>query len=167
MEYENPEDFTYHIGIVPTSISVLFGVVLFVPLMIKFAIKCFGHSESKVPLVHGIGIYSYSFSSFLISSLLCGAIPVQGVQWILILYSAVTSIVFVITTYWAELSTTMVARRRLVVVGLICVVQFVLLMIFKLYFFKHVSPFAHKSVSPPALSTQETVVAPTNSTGGN
>ena len=122
MEYENPEHFTYHFGIVPTSIGVLFGVVLFVPLMIKFSIKFFGHSESKVPLVHGIGIYSYSFSSFVIASLLCGAIPVEGVQWILILYSAVTSVVFVITTYWAELSTTMVARRRFIVVGLVCAV---------------------------------------------
>lgn len=74
-----------------------------------------------MPLVHGIGIYSYSFSSFLVSSLLCGAIPVDAVQWVLIVYSMGTSIMFVISTYWAELSTTMEARRRFVVVCLICI----------------------------------------------
>ena len=79
LEYEDPKDFTYKFSIVPTSISVLFGIVLFVPLAIRMSIKFFGHAEPTVPLVHGIGIYSYSFSSFLVASLLCGAIPVQWV----------------------------------------------------------------------------------------
>lgn len=102
--------------------SLLFGIVLFVPLTINLIIKFFGHSEAKVPLIHGIGIYSYSFSSFLIASLLCGAIPVEWVQWLLIIYSASTSIMFVISVYWAELSSTMESRRRMIVVGGICAV---------------------------------------------
>jgi hypothetical protein len=119
---ETPADveFTYVFNFVPTAISILFGIVIAVPLGIRLAIKFFGYKDPTVPLIHGIGIYSYSFSSFLVSSLLCGAIPVDGIQWILIMYSASTSILFVISTYWAELSTTMEARRRFVVVSAIC-----------------------------------------------
>jgi len=142
LEFEDPADFTYTFGIVPTSISVLFGIVIFVPLGIRLAIKLFGYAEPKVPLIHGIGIYSYSFSSFLVASLLCGAIPVEWVQWLLIIYSASTSIMFVISVYWAELSSTLESRRRAIVVGVICMVQVALLLIFKLYFFKHVSAVA-------------------------
>ena len=79
LEFEDPSKFTYTFSIVPTSITVLFGVVVIVPVGIRLAIKFFGHTEPSVPLIHGIGIYSYSLSSFLIASLLCGAIPVEGI----------------------------------------------------------------------------------------
>jgi len=107
LEFENSEDFTYTFTFVPLAISVLFGIVILVPLGIRIAIKFFGYKEASVPLVHGIGMYAYSFSSFLISSLLCGAIPVDWVQWVLIIYSASTSIMFITSVYWAELSTTL------------------------------------------------------------
>ena len=139
-EYDDPESFTYTFSIVPVSITVLLLAVLGVPIALRIVIKLFGHAEPTVPLLHGIGIYCYSFSSFVITSLLCGAIPVNFVQWLLIFYSAATSLTFIISTYWAELSNTLESRRRMFVIAGLCGVQLVLLLIFKLYFFKHVSP---------------------------
>ena len=92
-----------------------------------------------MPTLSGIGIYAYSFSSFLVSSILCGFIQNNFVQWILIIYSAMTSIMFLVATYWADLSTTLDSQKRIVVIIGICVTQLTLLLIFKLYFFKHVS----------------------------
>jgi hypothetical protein len=119
---------------------------------IKGIVACIGENASSIPVLHGIGIYSYSFSSFLISSLLCGAIPVDWVQWTLIGYSALTSIMFLVSTYWADLSTQLSSRRRMMVIAGICAVQLSLLLVFKLYFFHHVSP-KHDKATPAAKST--------------
>lgn len=103
-ETEDKSKFSYAFKIVPISISVLFGVVIGVPLGLRLFIKFFGDKETTVPVVHGVGIYSYSFSSFLISSTLCGIIPVSAIQWILIAYSGLTSCMFLVATYWADLN---------------------------------------------------------------
>ena len=139
LEYDDPKDFTYTFSIVPISISVLFGLSIGLPFALMMVVKCFGSTESTVPVLHGVGIYAYSFSSFLVASLLCGAIPVEFVQWILIIYSAITSCLFIISTYWADLSTTLDSKKRAIVIAGICITQLTLLLIFKLYFFKHVS----------------------------
>jgi hypothetical protein len=99
---------------------VLFGIGIGLPLGIKMVVQCFGHQQSSVPTLTGIGIYAYSFSSFLISSILCGFIPNNVVQWVLIIYSALTSIMFLVATYWADLSTTLDSQKRIIVVLGIC-----------------------------------------------
>lgn len=144
-EYADPsKHFTYTFNIVPVSISILFGVGIGLPVALKVVIKFFGNgNDTSVPILHGIGIYAYSFSSFLFASLMCGAIPNEFIHWVLIIYSAVTSILFIISTYWADLSNTLDSRKRMLVIGGICAVQFTLLLIFKLYFFKHVAPPEH------------------------
>ena len=132
---EDKKQFTYVFRFVPTAITVLFGVVTLVPLGIQFFVKLFGHRELEVPLIHGIGIYSYSLSSFLIASILCGFFTAGWVQWLLIVYSMCTSIMFISSVYWAELSMCLVSNKRSIIVGLVCAVQVTLLLIFKLYFF--------------------------------
>ena len=76
LEIEDKSKFSYTFHIVPISISVLFGLAIGLPLGLRLFIKFFGDKETTVPICHGIGIYSYSFSSFLVSSILCGIIPV-------------------------------------------------------------------------------------------
>jgi len=139
LEIEDKTKFRYTFHIVPIATSVLFGLAIGLPLALRFVVKVFGDKESTVPVLHGVGIYAYSFSSFLVSSLLCGVIPVGWVQWLLILYSGGTSVAFLVAVYWADLSATLDARKRAFVVGGIAVSQIVLLLIFRLYFFEHVS----------------------------
>lgn len=88
-----------------------------------------------------VGIYGYSFTSFLVTALLC-AVPIQTLQWIAIIYSAVTSAGFLMITMWNDLNSEANAvdpKKRLIIIALICGVQVAFLLIFKLYFFKNVS----------------------------
>ena len=121
LETDDKKDFSYTFHIIPISISVLFGIVIGLPMALRLFIKFFGDKETTVPVVHGIGIYSYSFSSFLVSSALCGIIPVSWIQWILILYSGLTSCMFLVATYWADLNETLDARKRAFAVGAIVI----------------------------------------------
>ena len=121
-EYDDPNDFQYTFHIVPVSISVLFGIGVGLPTALRLVVNFFGSQQSTVPLLNGIGIYCYSFSSFLVSSLLCGAIPIGPIQTLLIIYSAITSVMFLVSTYWADLSTTLESKMRTLVIGGICAV---------------------------------------------
>jgi hypothetical protein len=116
MEFDDKSEFTYTFKVIPIAICVLFGVSIGLPLIIKLLVKLLGDKQSEVPLINAIGIYAYSFSSFLITCTLCGFITNQIVQWVLIIYSLVTSIMFLVLTYWADLSTTLASRTRLFVV---------------------------------------------------
>jgi heme/copper-type cytochrome/quinol oxidase subunit 4 len=84
-----------------------------------------------------VGIYGYSFTSFLVTGFVC-AVPISGLQWALIGYSALTSTGFLMVTFWNDLKETLDPKKRLVVIAFICAVQIVFLLIFKLYFFYHV-----------------------------
>ena len=117
LEMEDPDQFTYTFHIIPVSASVLFGIGIGLPMAIRMVVTWFGHTASTVPILTGVGIYAYSFSSFLISSILCGFIPNNAVQWILIIYSALTSIMFLVATYWADLSTTLDSQKRIIVIN--------------------------------------------------
>lgn len=133
LETDDKTKFSYTFNIVPISISVLFGIVIGLPLGLRLFVKFFGDKETTVPVLHGVGIYSYSFSSFLISSALCGIIAIPWIQWILIVYSGLTSCMFLVATYWADLNQTLDARKRAIACGIIVAVQITLLLIFKLY----------------------------------
>ena len=73
-------EFKYEFNMIPVSASILFGLAIGIPLGIKMVILALGEGgESSVNLLHGVGIYAYSYSSFLISAFLCGIIHVQWV----------------------------------------------------------------------------------------
>ena len=82
----------------PDSTRVIYPLAVLLPFGMKVLMRMAGSEASLVELV---GIYAYSFISFLPACLLC-AIPVQGVQVVAILYAAVTSIGFLFVTYFQE-----------------------------------------------------------------
>jgi len=84
-----------------------------------------------------VGIYGYSFSSFVLVCLFC-AIPIDWLQWLLITYAALTSLSFLILTYWEDFKTSLEPKYRWAIIAFLCTVQLTLLILFKLYFFKHV-----------------------------
>jgi hypothetical protein len=88
-----------------------------------------------------VGIYGYSYTSFLVTAILF-AIPVTALQWILLTYSAVTSAGFLAATFWKDLqseSNSLNVKQRAVVIGLMAAVQIGFLLLFKFYFFANVS----------------------------
>ena len=76
-----PKDFSYNYNLIPAAAAVLYGVGIGLPLLIKCLVNTYGDSNHATPLVHGVGIYAYSFSSFLVTVLLC-TIPVDWLQWL-------------------------------------------------------------------------------------
>ena len=80
-----------------------------------------------------MGIFGYSFASFLIPILIC-SIPVSWLQWLIIGYSAVASSVFLIAGYWQDLAKNLEGKKRWIVIAFLCAVQLTLLLTFKLYF---------------------------------
>ena len=116
---------------------MLYGVGLGLPLLIKCLVNTYGMSPNPTPLVHAVGIYGYSFTSFIITTLLC-AIPSDWLQWLLISYSAITSLSFLILTYWEDFKTSLEPKYRWAIIFVMCAVQLTLLILFKVYFFKHV-----------------------------
>ena len=98
-EGEEIAEFEYNYHLIPTAMFVLYGVGLGLPLLVKCLINTYGFAENPTPLVNAVGIYGYSFSSFIITCLLC-SIPSDGLQWLLITYSAVTSLTFLMSAYW-------------------------------------------------------------------
>jgi len=76
---DDKEQFTYTFNICPIAITVLATIGIGLPIALRLAIACFGTGSSSVPILHGVGIYGYSFSSFIVTSLLCGAIAVDAI----------------------------------------------------------------------------------------
>jgi len=66
----------------------------------------------------------------------------------------VSSIAFLVLTYWADLSTTLASKTRMFVVGFIVLCQIALLLVFKLYFFKHVSAGGHADIDVEGEGTE-------------
>jgi len=116
---------------------VLYGVGLGLPLLVKCLVNTYATAPNPTPLVNAVGIYGYSFSSFIFVALLC-AIPVDWLQWLLISYGALTSLSFLILTYWEDFKTSLEPKYRWAIIALLCAVQLCLLVLFKVYFFNHV-----------------------------
>jgi hypothetical protein len=58
--------------VIPFAAGVLYGNGLGLPLLISSLLKWFGNNvQEGTPVVSAIGIYGYSFSSFLLVSMLC------------------------------------------------------------------------------------------------
>ena len=91
---------------IPVAAIVLYGVGVGLPCAIRGLINLYGTNETNTPLVTTIGIYGYSFSSFVITTLLC-AIPLSWLQWLLILYSSVTAFGLVARSYWDDLQSSL------------------------------------------------------------
>ena len=64
--------FTYQLTVFPIAFGCLFGICFGLPIGIYYFVKCFGDRESTVTVMYGIGMYSYSFTAFLLSTLICG-----------------------------------------------------------------------------------------------
>lgn len=71
------KDFEYNFTVIPIAAGIIYGVGVGLPLLIHSTQKWFGNNvRPPTPLTSSIGIYAYSFSSFMVVTVLC-AIPVN------------------------------------------------------------------------------------------
>ena len=129
--------FTYNYNFVPIAATVIYSIGLGLPLGLKLLMRLLGNEFFNGTFLELVGIYGYSFTSFIIPALLC-LIPVQFLQWLFIGYSAVTSTGFLLATMWHGL-TEVPPRTRLIVIAAVSGVQVGFLLIFKMYFFQNIS----------------------------
>lgn len=135
---EEGKDFEYNFRLIPVAALILYGVGIGLPCFLKFMLNLYGTSEEPAkPIVTTVGIYGYSFSSFIITTLIC-AIPIEWLQWLAIAYSAIASGSFLIRMYWEDFKQNLDGKIRWVAILILCLVQLTLLLVFKLFFFKHI-----------------------------
>lgn len=73
------KEFEYNFTVIPFSAGVIYGVGLGLPTIVHSCQKWFGSGvrQARVtPLTSAIGIYGYSFSSFIVVTILC-SIPIN------------------------------------------------------------------------------------------
>jgi hypothetical protein len=104
------------------------------PLLFCGALKFIGDSISYF---YVICIYGYSFTCFIPVMLICSC-GVGFIQWIFLLYGSINSTMFVVINFWKELQK-YEQKKKFGLLGLIIVVQFILLLVLKLYFFDNFS----------------------------
>ena len=79
--------FSYSFKTVPVATSVIYGIGIGLPLLIKLILNLYGTGDPAtrtVTTVQSIGIYCYGFTSLIIVTVLCGFIPYSIAHWILI-----------------------------------------------------------------------------------
>jgi hypothetical protein len=73
---ESEKEFTYNFRFVPVAFFVIYGVGIGLPALMKVVLRVYGENKDPTPAAVAVGIYGYSFASFLVPVILC-AIPVQ------------------------------------------------------------------------------------------
>ena len=118
---EEVEDFEYNFKLIPIAAMVMYGVGIGLPLLLKFILNLYGTAidEPTTPLITTVGIYGYSFSSFVFTTLIC-AVPIDWLQWIAIAYSAIASGSFLIRMYWEDFKKNLDGKLRWIAILLLC-----------------------------------------------
>ena len=119
---------------VPIAGSLIYIIGFGLPLLLYFGTRIFGE---KIPYFTIVCIYGYSFTCFIPVMLICSC-GVGFIQWIFLLYGSINSTMFVVINFWKELQK-YEQKKKFGLLGLIIVVQFVLLLVLKLYFFDNFS----------------------------
>ncbi len=134
---------------VPIAGSLIYIIGFCFPLLLYFGMRIFGE---KIPYFTIVCIYGYSFTCFIPVMLICSC-GIGFIQWIFLLYGSINSTMFVVINFWKELQKCE-QKKKYGLIGLIIVVQVVLFLVFKLYFFDNFSTSESPSPSNPNKPTK-------------
>ena len=70
------EEFSYHFKVVPIAATILFSIGIALPLVMKFLLNLYGSGQNPTPVAQAVGIFGYSFTSFLLPVLISAA-PIE------------------------------------------------------------------------------------------
>ena len=128
---DNSKNYFQNFVRVAGSLIYFFGFGF--PLLFCSILKFIGDSISYF---YVLCIYGYSFSAFIPVMILCSC-GINIIQWILICYAIANSTYFVIGNLWKEIQR-QEQKKKYTLIGIIVGVQFILLLILKLYFFENI-----------------------------
>lgn len=118
---------------VPLSASVIYGIGCVLPFIVYILMKFF---DSEAKFINILCIYAYSFFVYIPIMILC--IPVEKLQWPLLIYAVASSTGFLLNNFWKELMQ-FPDSRKYFVLGVVFIFQICLLFIIKVNFFKHIT----------------------------
>ncbi|CAG9321948.1 unnamed protein product [Blepharisma stoltei] len=104
------------------------------PLLIWGLLK---YSGSQIKYLQVLCLYGYSLVVYVPSAMLC-IIPVSFLRWVFVLYSMVSSAWFLVVNLKQEMESYTELKQKYSVLGLIGVLQLVLGLTFKMYFFGYI-----------------------------
>lgn len=67
------DKFTYNYNFIPIAATVVYSIALGLPLGLKLLMRLIGTEFFNGKFIELVGIYGYSFTSFLITALVCMA----------------------------------------------------------------------------------------------
>jgi hypothetical protein len=73
----NGTKFSYDYNYIPIATTVVFSIGLGLPFGLKLLMRVLGSNFFSGTFIEILGIYAYSFTSFLITAFIC-AIPIPG-----------------------------------------------------------------------------------------
>ena len=121
-------------NVIPSCIMI-YGIGFGLPLGLSFALKYFVGGELKFREI--ACIYGYSFTPILIWVLMW-SIPVFMIQWIWIWAGLGINLIVLFLNLKKHLDTT-APKAKWIVVGVVCGIQFILMLIFKFRFLHQIS----------------------------
>jgi len=71
------QDFTYNFRFIPIAATIIYGIGIGLPFTLKLLMRLMGSEFFSGSFIEIVGIYGYSFSTFLITAFLC-ALPYNG-----------------------------------------------------------------------------------------
>mmetsp|Transcript_28208 Transcript_28208/g.25008 ORF Transcript_28208/g.25008 Transcript_28208/m.25008 type:complete len:180 (+) Transcript_28208:124-663(+) len=128
----NPnQPFHTNYDFVPLAAILIYCFGFGVPIIFTALLKFFGSKETK--FIDTICIYGYSYSILIPISLLA-IIPINIVEWILLILGIASSTWFLLNNFAAYLAG-LIGKQRYILLGFIGGAQVVLLLFFKLKFY--------------------------------
>jgi len=130
-----PDRDQYHFNyyLVQKALGMIFGFALVVPLLIAGVCHTFGSAMRLKSFVSILSIYNYSNAFFVIASAAC-LIPIAFWKWLLMVIGAAASIASLMVNF-ADMLSTWKAEYKAAILAMICGLQSLALLAYKLTFF--------------------------------
>eukprot|EP00826_Nyctotherus_ovalis_P061943 TRINITY_DN8878_c0_g1_i12.p1 TRINITY_DN8878_c0_g1~~TRINITY_DN8878_c0_g1_i12.p1 ORF type:complete len:229 (+),score=31.27 TRINITY_DN8878_c0_g1_i12:289-975(+) len=120
----------FDFSILIASFTFISVIQLLLPGLLWLLMK---YLSVPMSLLEIVSIYGYSFVAFIPAFMLC-IIPNSKIQWLLLLYAAISSMALLIMTYKTEFGG-LPPSQKYFALGLIVMYQIALIVAFKVYFF--------------------------------
>eukprot|EP00825_Cyclidium_porcatum_P021092 TRINITY_DN2363_c0_g1_i1.p1 TRINITY_DN2363_c0_g1~~TRINITY_DN2363_c0_g1_i1.p1 ORF type:complete len:301 (+),score=43.25 TRINITY_DN2363_c0_g1_i1:262-1164(+) len=134
--------FTYNFTYVTFALSIVFTFLFGVPIALSVLMKIFG--SNQITFFQNLCMYGYATTCYIPVAILC-SLPGETWQWFLQIYAAANSTLFLLCNYNKELNK-YIQNKRLIVMLFLIGAQCVLLLVYKLYFFKNTTTINHLSL---------------------
>ena len=131
---QGKRDLNFYQEFIPTAALLIYFIGFFVPIFITILSKIFGAKLNVAPV---ICVYGYSSTIFLPITIIC-SIPSSLLQWIFLGYGIISSSSLIIMSIAKSLSQ-IKKGKKIAIIVIIIIFQFVLFCVLKFYFFKHIN----------------------------